>query len=290
MSEEIKIAMIGIDTSHTVKFAKKMIGTGLKAVSCLSFPTAFKDKSGIRPRNKEMEDLGVFVTNDFDQAVADCDGIMIEINDPALHLEYFERCAELGKPVFLDKPLADNIANGKKIAKIAEEKQIKWFSCSSLRYDVALVDAVKKMPLVQACMVWGPLGSAPRGSSTVWYGVHAFEMLHKIMGRGAVVVQVIKSLNGQTAHVDYADGRRGLVDLTLGAYRYGGILRNHQDQEIFFSVAPGGGYYDGLMNQITNFFKNGSTDLEVADTLEIMGMLDAAERSIHSGHNETVYC
>ena len=65
------------------------------------------------------------VTEDFDTAVADCDAIMIEINDPAKHLEYFEKCAGLGKPIFLDKPFADTLDNAVRIMQIAKENNVR---------------------------------------------------------------------------------------------------------------------------------------------------------------------
>ena len=289
MNQEIKVAMIGLDTSHTVEFTRRMAGTALRATTCLAFVTPFQNEDGIKARRQQMEDLGAKVTDDFNLAVADCDAIMIEINDPSLHLEYFKRCAELGKPIFLDKPLADNCRNGKQIAAVAAGKNVKFFSCSPLRYDVALAEATAKMATPQAASVWGPLGLAPAGSSIVWYGVHAFEMLQRAMGCGAAAVQVINDYNGVVAHVDYADGRRGLVELTVNAYRYGGVLRDHQNPEVHFAVAPGAGFYDELIKQVDAFFRTGVVPVSMDETLEVMGMLDAAERSSRSGRNEAVY-
>ena len=114
MSGDIKVSLIGLDTSHTIQFAKRMADAdcppelkvdGLRAVSCLRFPTPFQDEEGLDNRQKQLEKWGIPVTRDFEEAVADCDAIMLEINDPTYHVEYFTRCTELGKPVFIDKPL-----------------------------------------------------------------------------------------------------------------------------------------------------------------------------------------
>ena len=42
--------------------------------------------------------------------------------------------AKGGKPVFIDKPLAASYEDAQAIAKLAREKNIKWFSSSTLRY------------------------------------------------------------------------------------------------------------------------------------------------------------
>ena len=59
---------------------------------------------------------------------------MIEINDPNLHLQYVRRCAGLGVPLFLDKPLAQDLAAGLEIARIAAEHDLRVCSASSLRF------------------------------------------------------------------------------------------------------------------------------------------------------------
>lgn len=295
MSTPLRVALIGLDTSHAIEFTRRMQGTdcppgeaveGLQAVTCLRFASPFQNEEGLDARQKTLESWGVRVTPRFDEAVADCDAIMLEINDPALHREYFERCAGLGKPVFLDKPLADTLPNGRQIAALAEQRRVPLFSASSLRYDRAVVAAARAMPAPRTAIVWGPLGTAPAGSSIVWYGVHAFEMLQLCLGRGAAGVHVVRDANGLVACADYADGRRGVVELTTGAWRYGGVLRDHQNPEVPFSAA--GGYYGELMKQVAAFFRGGVTPLPVADTLEVMGLLDAAERSAASGRREAL--
>ena len=96
----IKVAIIGLDTSHSVALPKLMQDPAekdqikeLRATRCLRFETPFQNKAGLDERQAYLESIGVLVTTDFDEAVADCDAIMLEINDPSYHLEYFEKCA-----------------------------------------------------------------------------------------------------------------------------------------------------------------------------------------------------
>lgn len=296
MSKEIKVALIGLDTSHTVEFAKRMQApdcppdqkiNGLKAAACLRFSTQFQSEEGLNARQKQLEAWGIRVTTDFDEAVKGCDAIMIEINDPAYHLEYFKKCATLGKPVFLDKPLADNIENGLEIVRLAKENKLNVISASSLRFDANLVNACSEMPKPTLVTVYGPLGIAPAGSSIIWYGVHAFEMLEKAIGKGAACVTVRADGAGAVAIVDYPDRKRGVVELTKGAYVYGGTLRDSK-AAISYSVASGN-LYVRILKEIERFFHKGEATFNLEDTVEVMAMLDAAERSFKSGKTETVY-
>ena len=89
MGSKIRVAIIGLDTSHSVEFTRSMNDpqcpdnrrtTGLTAVSCLRFSTPFQSEDGLDQRQKLLESWGVPVTANFDEAVADCDAIMLEIN------------------------------------------------------------------------------------------------------------------------------------------------------------------------------------------------------------------
>lgn len=293
--KETKVAVIGLDTSHSIAFTELMQSpdcppdkrvAGLRAVSCLSFSTPFQNEEGLDARQKTLESWGVKVTTDFDEAVADCDAVMLEINDPAYHLEYFEQCADLGKPIFLDKPMADNIENGRKIFDMARSRKLKVFSSSTLRFVPQLMEACAGMPEPQTVTTYGPLGKAPAGSSLIWYGVHAFEMLQRAMGPGAARVRAVSNSAGVVSVVEYADGRRGVVELTEGAYIYGGCLKNKEKAVPY--VVDMSRHYPDLLIQIERFFRTGEAPIDLETTLEVMAMLDAAERSCLSGLAEEI--
>ncbi len=287
---EIKVAAIGLDTSHTAEFTKRFQDSacpkedrveGVRVISCMRFETPFQNKEGLDKRQKQLEEWGVLVTESFDEAVKGADALMLEINDAALHLEYFKKAALLGKPIYLDKPLADNAENGREILKIAAEKKLKVFSTSSLRYDSGLISASAKIPEPLFAHMYGPLGKAASGSSIVWYGVHAFEMLVRAMGKGAGKVSAVKTDSGAVITVQYSGKRRGVVELNEGAWVYGGDLRLNDKAEPF--VVDSGKLYTNLCNKIAGFLKTGVSPVPLEDTMEVMALLDAAERASVSG-------
>ncbi len=295
MNSDLKVSIIGLDTSHTIEFTKRLQApdcpadqhvSGMRVVNCLRFPTPFQSEAGMDKRQNQLESWGVKVVTDFDEAVAGCDVIMIEINDPAYHLEYFKKCAQLGKSIFLDKPLADTTENGAVICKLAEEKGIKLFSSSPLRFSAELAKASETIPNTQFASIYGAIGDAPAGSSIVWYGVHAFEMLQAVMGRGATGVFVRNDAAGAIAIVEYGDGRRGVVELTTEMYFYGGCLRD-AEKGVTFEV-DFGAVYTSELKEIVEFFKSGKSPVGIADTMEVMALLCAADRSSKSGRLETL--
>ncbi len=295
MAKEIKIGMVGLDTSHSIAFTKCLQAPdiapeqrvdGARVVACMRFETPFQNKEGLDDRQKQLEEWGVKVTEDFAEAVADCDAIMLEVNDPAYHVEYFAKCTELGKPIFLDKPMADTTANAKKIMQMANDAGLRVFSSSSLRFVPALVEAIEKVGEPKYVSTYGPLGKAPAGSSIVWYGVHAFEMLERAMGRGAKAVFARKDSVGVVCIVDYGQGKRGVVELTEGAYSYGGAVRSEKQAVPF--TAANALLYPLQLREVVKFFQGAEPPVTLEDALEVTAMLDAAERSTKSGKAEVL--
>ena len=297
MSNTIKCAIVGLDTSHATEFPKFIQDPAMEpefqvktmqVTRNLRFETPFQKKEGLDKRQAYLESIGIKVTENFEEAVADCDAIFIEINDPALHLEYFRKCAALGKPIFLDKPFADTLEHATEILKIAKENHIRFFTASSLRFDANIVKAHEEMPEIEQGITWGPLGMAPAGSSIVWYGVHTFEMLEKIMGPGAIQVTSVPDRQGVVCTVAYADGRRGTVQLTKGNYSYGGVLRKGGENRLFTYVG-GKHLYHNLVEDIGRFFRGESEGVPLTESFEIMAMLEAAELSLQYGRPMPVY-
>ena len=291
MGKMIKTAIIGLDTSHATEFPKFIQDPAMDAefqvrsmtvTRNLRFETPFQQKEGLDRRQAYLESLGIKVTENFDEAVADCDAIFIEINDPSLHLEYFRKCAALGKPIFLDKPFADTLDHAAEILKIAKENNVRFFTASSLRFDANIVKAHEEMPQIDQGITWGPLGQAAAGSSIIWYGIHTFEMLEKIMGPGAIAVTTVPDRMGVVCTVAYGDGRRGVVLLTGSNGNYGGILRRGKENRMFTYVG-GKHLYHNLVADIGNFFRGKSEGVPLKESFEIMAMLEAAELSVQQG-------
>ena len=295
--------MVGLDTSHAIEFTRRLQApdcpadlrvAGARVVSCVRFVTAFQDAAGLDRRQAQLEAWGVTVGTDLDAALHDADAILITINDPALHLEYVRRCAAsnasiaLKRPIFLDKPLAATLAEGREIAAVAAAHAVPLCSASSLRFVPALREACEQVPEPRSAATWGALGRAPAGSSIVWYGVHAVEMLQRALGRGARAVSAHPVSGGAVLVVEYERGATGVVELYEGG-GYGGVLRAAPGADgpaaAPYVVDMRTGYSD-LLREVVPFLAGGPTPVPLADTLEVMAILDAADRASRSGRTE----
>lgn len=293
--EELKVGIIGLDTSHTIEFTRRMQAPdcpqdqkaeGLRVFNCMRFLSPFQTEPDQDKRQKQLEEWGVKVTRNLEEVLKGADAVMLEINDPSLHLGYFRKIMDGGKPIFLDKPPADNLKNAKEIINLAKEKKIKMFSSSSLRFAPQIVQLSRESAKPKVTMSTGPVGKALAGSGIIWYGVHTVEMLQEIMGAGAKKVFARKDPLGLVATIEYSDGRRGIVQLNDGVYNYGIFI--HDEKGMKFLNVDTSRMYTDLLKKIKEFFQGGEPPVSLEESLEVQAILDAIEESVQSGKEQII--
>lgn len=292
----LKLAIIGLDTSHSIQFTKLLRHDGtpeagkredVGIMKCMRFESPFKTEDQQDELQLQLEKWGVGVSRSFDETVAGADGLLLEINDPAQHLKYFEMAAETGLPLFLDKPLAGNLEDAGRILTIAKEKNIKVWSSSALRFTCELENCIKCISQPIISNVFGPMGRAAVGSSFIWYGVHAFEMLGTIMG-GDVESAIAHDVpSGIVTVVNYRDGRRAVVECNRKNRFYGARVQTETDIESF-QVKSTDDIYLNLISRIRDFFVDGTIPVALEETFKIFAVISAAEKSLSSGKYEKI--
>lgn len=287
----IKIAVIGLDTSHSVEFPrlmqapdcpKNMRVPGMKAISCLRFETPFQNRAGLDKRQQQLEQWGIKVTENIDEALEGCDAIMLEINDGGFHLEYFRKVAALGQPVFLDKPLAMSLADGRAIIELMRQHKTRVWSGSSIPFCPPLEKTLKNAGKIHRAHVFGALGKAPAGDSLIWYGVHSFETLQRIMGRGAAKVRAFSTASSIISAIEFNDGREGLVELTPKVWTYGGVLWGTVNEQMKTTpfVSNSSFSYRNILRLVKAFFLGAEPPVDMETTFEGLAMMCAARESI----------
>ncbi len=292
----LKLAVIGLDTSHTIEFTRIIQGEvpqtsngieGLQITKCMRFESPFQAEDKQDRRQAQLEKWGVKVTDSFNDAVEGADGLLLEVNDPAQHLKYFKLATETGLPFFLEKPLAGNLDDGRKILEIAEANSTKAWSSSSLRFTDEIETCKKNMTSPTIANVFGPLGKAPVGSGLIWYGVHTFEMLSAIMGCDAKSVSAHEDDNGVVVVVNYRDGRRAVVECNSTSRFYGARVQKDTAIDSFYVKSVNKLYFN-LIYKIRDFFLHGRIPVTLRESMEILALMVATEKSLASGKHEKV--
>lgn len=283
-----KIGIIGLDTSHSEMFAKDINQGALKDRGyrvVAAYPHGSKDiPSALAMKQKitdAVQELGVQIVNSIEELLKQVDYVLLESNDGRVHLEQATKVILAGKPLFIDKPMAENLDKVKAIFDLAKRKNVPVFSSSSLRYD-KLVREVKegKIGKVMGADVYTPAEIEPNHIDQAWYMIHGIEMLFTVMGTGCKEVFRVFHPDQELVVGTWADGRIGTVrGIRKGAANIAGIAFGETG---ISQLGPFAGY-GPLVAEILTFFDTGKVPVPATETIEIFQFMEAAQQSKKTG-------
>ena len=188
LAKEIRIGLIGLDTSHVVAFTKilndpKATGPLAHAKVTAAFRGGSLDiPSSANRLDKFTETLtkayGVKIYATIAELCKNVDAVMIESVDGRPHLRQAIPVIDAGLPVFIDKPMAGTLADAIFIFQYANIKGVPLFSSSSLRYGKATQAARNgSLGKINYAETFSPASLEPHHPDLFWYGVHGCESL-----------------------------------------------------------------------------------------------------------------
>ena len=291
LGEDIRIGMIGLDTSHVIAFTKLLNDTkqrnhveGGKVVAAFKGGSDDVESSYTRV-DKYTEQLnkeyGVEIVDSIELLCTKVDAIMLESVDGRPHLEQVKPVFEAGLPVFIDKPLSGSLRDALEIARLGKEHGVPWFSASSYRYYESLTNLMAKdMGDVLGAISYGPCHLEAHHPDLYWYGVHPTEALFTVMGVGCESVVRTSTPQFDVVTGTWAGGRIG----TLYGLR---TPKTPHKVTVFGSKGvfdqEGGGDYAALVVEVMKFFKTGVVPIAPEETVEILAFMEAADESKRQG-------
>lgn len=292
MDRELRVGIVGLDTSHVVAFTRLLNDRadpfylpGARVVGAYPGGSAMFSLSRDRVQGFTEELQGRHGVRMYDQIAAlavDVDAILLESVDGRQHLEQFRQLA-MGKPVYVDKPLATSPAEARAIVETAEQTGTPLMSGSSLRYAAGIAGLLGPGDQVQSCEAFGPAPILTDYPGLFWYGIHSAEILYTYMGPGCKTVRCISYAEADLIAGEWADGRLGLMRGTrFKANSFGCVVHTGSEARcgLAQSTPP---YYYLLLEQVVRFFQTGVSPIDIQETLEIIAFLEAADRSKATG-------
>jgi hypothetical protein len=283
---QMKIGIIGLDTSHSTAFVKLLNGEEKKdeykdfrivAAYPYGSRTIRSSFDRIPDYTEEVKALGVEIVPSIAELLKRVDYVLLETNDGNLHLEQASQVFKAGKPMFIDKPLAATLAQSMAIYQLARDYNVPIFSSSALRY----VPQNQKLRNGEYGKVMGADCYSPATREIThpdfgWYGIHGVETLFTVMGTGCVLVNRMSAEGTDVVVGLWSDGRIGTFrGIREGKSNYGGTAFTDK------SIEPVGTYqgYEVLLSEILNFFRTGVPPVSEEETLEIFTFMEASNAS-----------
>ncbi len=293
--EEIKIGIIGFDTSHVPAFTRLLndendpnhVPGGKVVAGYPSFsPDLESSYSRVEGYKKELvEKWNIKIVSSIKELLKEVDAVLLESVDGRRHLKEATPVIKSGKPLFIDKPLAASYKDAKKIVELARKHNCPVFSSSSLRFDYNISRVKKDTELgsVIGCDAFSAASLDPTNPGLFWYGIHGVEILYTFMGTGC---KNLFSKYTEGAHFvigEWEDGRIGTIRGTRkGSHSYGARVFGEKkvEQVTYSTEVP---FYAQLLKEIIPFFQTGKSPVPLEETLEIMQFMQAALLSEKKG-------
>jgi len=286
-----RVGIIGMDTSHSIAFAKALNASeadpqlgGYKVTAAYPYGSTTIESSFSRIPGyvDDIKKLGVEIVDTLAALLERVDVVLLETNDGRLHREQALEVFKAGKRVFIDKPIAASLADARAIFSAAEAHRVPVFSTSSLRYadHIAELKAGSMVGRVTGVDTYSPAPIEPTHPDLLWYGIHGIEMLFAILGTGCERVTRIYNEGTDIVVGTWSDGRVGTFrGIRAGKSGYGGTAFGENGQ------AAIGGYngYTPLLYHIIQFFETGVPPVDPQETLELIAFIEAADKSRRGG-------
>jgi Oxidoreductase family, NAD-binding Rossmann fold len=288
--QEIRLGIIGTDTSHVTAFAKILNDPmspdyvpGARIVAAYKGGSNDIEESASRV-DKYTDELRTKWKVDFYSDITTLckrvDAVLLESIDGRVHLEQAKLVIAAHKPLFIDKPMASTLADAREIAKLAKAAGVPWFSSSSLRFGE--LGTSMKFGDALGITTWGPGPLEKHHELELsWYAIHPIELLFTLMGTGCEEVTLTPGKDEDVIAGRWKDGRIGSVR-TLRPYgTYGAVV--YRSKDVIQSKAKTAEGYRPLLVEIVKFFETKQPPVPNEETLEIFSFMDAAQRSKAAG-------
>ena len=285
---DLRIGMIGLDTSHVPAFTEILNNPAAKGhVPGAKVVAAFKGGSAdIESSFKRIdgftktltEKYGVKLYDSIEEMCKNVDAVMIESVDGRPHLAQARPVIAAGKPLFIDKPMGGSLKDVLEIFRLAKAAKVPVFSSSSLRFAKA-AQAVRNGSIgaVKYCEATSPASLEKTHPDLFWYGVHGCESLYTVMGRGCETVKRGTTADGKIEVVGtWSGGRTGIF---RESKTYTGVAKGEKGEAVI-------GAYDGyapLVVEVIKFFQTGVAPVSPEETIELFTFMEAADESKRQG-------
>lgn len=288
---DLRIGIIGLDTSHVTAFTKlindardpkHVPGGRVIAAFKSSSPDIESSASRVEGYTKELQDkYGVQIVPTIEALCAQVDAVLLESVDGRPHLEQARPVFKAGKRLFIDKPLAGSLRDAIEIFRLAREHNVPVFTSSSYRFYESMAELKKAdVGTVRAAISYGPSPTEPHHPDLFWYGIHPTEALFTVLGTGCESVARTVTPDIDLVTGQWSGGRLG----TLHAIKKGPAPHK---VILFGSKAvveqKGSGDYAPLVREIMKFFQTGIAPVSPEETLEIFAFMEAADESKRLG-------
>jgi len=224
---------------------------------------------GGRTTDQWCSDMGIRRANSIEEVIEESDVLVVLSPDNCeMHEQLCQLPLRSGKPTYVDKTFAPDLATAQRIFAIAEEHGTPCYSTSALRYATEYADVGE----VEAIAAWGP-----NGFDT--YSIHQLEPIMMLMKGKPVRVMAKPAKGWYTIVIEFEDGRAA----TVTGYAAGSpFLMNVATAEGAKIIEAKSDFFGGFIANLVEFFRGKGKPVPHEETLQIMAVRGAGLKALEN--------
>jgi hypothetical protein len=213
---------------------------------------------------------GAELCNSIEEVCEKSDCLLILAPDNSeKHLEYARQALPFGKPVYIDKTFAPNLAEAEEIFALAERYSTPLCSTSALRFAAEIAEFNGNA--LTAISYGG-------GSSFATYAVHQIEMILKVMGIGAEKIMGLMNGGNKSLAIRFRDGRGALFNQATGSSAPFTMSIETRERVEYRPIESD--FFRAFINNLLIFYETGKPLAPERETLSVIALIDAGERAL----------
>lgn len=207
------------------------------------------------------------------------DAAIIATDDGDDHVRRARPFIEAGLPVFVDKPMATNIADLDQFCRWHLEGRT-ILSTSGMRY------APEMRRIAEQSGQLGDLRWITSFTCKTWerYGIHALEAVYPVLGAGFISVQTLHQTGADVVHLTHRSGQQVTLAAIQDAYgSFGAVHAYGTKGDLALKLTD---TYPAFRAQLVAFIemlRTGRRPLPFSQTIELMSIIIAGIRSREQG-------
>ena len=192
-------------------------------------------------------------------------------SNPELHLPLAQKVFPFGKPTYVDKTFAPDLATARRIFELADEHKTPIQTTSALRYTNVqdFVGAHGGTAAVRDMVAWGG------GSSFAEYAIHPVELIVSCMGPAAQAVMRRGTEEHSQLLINFSNGRTGVANVyTQGETPYAAAVTTAKVTEVI--TVNTSRIFINNAAAVLELFESRKPNIDREETLVIRRILDVA--------------
>lgn len=210
-----------------------------------------------------------------EDVIGQVDAVIISTDDGDDHIRRARPFIEAGLPVFVDKPMATNIADLRQF--------VQWHRAGATILSTSGMRYAPEMRLTaEQHTHLGDLRWITSFTCKSWerYGIHALEAIEPLLGPGFLTVQALSDSGGDVMHLTHRSGVRITIGAIHDAYgSFGAVHLYGTKGQLPLRLTDTYHAFRGQLVAFIDMLQTGTRPLPFAETVELMAVIIAGRRS-----------